>query len=124
MLDTQPQRGQRRAQFVDIIAGESRKLSARINEALRQYADALKATLTLEDMRATDLLEFARQRIADALGIPTVGKSETQLKIDIARAIDAAPDGQVAAAAAAVGGGSARSDIQAAGGGILEGVAE
>jgi len=60
---------QRRAQFIDIIASESRELSARINDALRQYADALKATLTLEDMRVADLLEFARQRISDTLGI-------------------------------------------------------
>ena len=60
---------QRRAQFVDIIASESRDLAARINDALHQYADALKATLMLEDVRVTDLLEFARQRIADALGI-------------------------------------------------------
>jgi len=60
---------QRRAQFVEIIASESRDLSARINDALQQYADALKATFTLEDVRVTDLLEFARQRITDALGI-------------------------------------------------------
>ena len=64
------------------------------------------------------------QRIADALGIPTVGKSETQLKIDIARAIDAAPDGQVAAAAAAVGVGSADADIKTLRGRILKALAE
>lgn len=60
---------QRRAQFVDIVASESRDLSAKINDALRQYADALKATLMLEDVRVTDLLEFARQRITGALGV-------------------------------------------------------
>ena len=60
---------QRRTQFIDIVAAESRALATTINDALREYADALKAALTLEDMRATDLLEFARQRIETALGV-------------------------------------------------------
>jgi len=51
------------------------------------------------------------QRVADALGISTPGKSETQLKIEIARAIDKAPDEKVTAAAAALGVGSADADI-------------
>ena len=42
--------------FAEIIAVESRILSRTINEALREYADALKAGLALEDMRAADLL--------------------------------------------------------------------
>ncbi len=58
----------RRAQFIDIIAAESRALSMTIDAALHEYADALKAALTLEDMRTADLLEFARQRIEVALG--------------------------------------------------------
>ena len=75
---------QRRAQFVDIIASESRALSGRINDALRQYADALKATLTLEDMRVADLLEFARQRISDALGIVTdIAEVDEQLWVRV-----------------------------------------
>lgn len=61
---------QRRAQFIDIVATESRALATTINEALREYADALKAALTLEDMRSKDLLEFARLRIETALGMP------------------------------------------------------
>jgi DNA polymerase III subunit epsilon len=60
---------QRRAQFIDIVVAESRTLSATINEALSQYADALKAGLALEDMRADDLLDFARARIEDLLGV-------------------------------------------------------
>jgi DNA polymerase-3 subunit epsilon len=61
----------RRTQFIDIIAAESRALSTTLNDALREYADALKAALRLEDMRVTDLLEFARLRIAGALGVAT-----------------------------------------------------
>ena len=60
---------QRRTQFIGIVAAESRALSDTINAALREYADALKAALTLEDMRAADLLEFARMRVEGALGI-------------------------------------------------------
>jgi len=61
---------QRRTQFIDIVATESRALATTINEALREYADALKAALTLEDIRSKDLLEFARLRIETALGMP------------------------------------------------------
>jgi len=61
----------RRTQFIDIIAAESRTLATTLNDALREYADALKAALRLEDMRVTDLLEFARLRIAGALGVAT-----------------------------------------------------
>ncbi|MGH8674041.1 MAG: exonuclease domain-containing protein [Burkholderiales bacterium] len=60
---------QKRAQFVGIVAAESRALADTINEALREYADALKATLTLEDVRAADLLEFARMRVEGALEV-------------------------------------------------------
>lgn len=60
---------QRRTQFIDIVAAESRALASTINDALREYADALKAALTLEDLRAADLLEFARLRIESVLGI-------------------------------------------------------
>jgi DNA polymerase-3 subunit epsilon len=76
--------GQRRARFVDIIVSEARELSGRINDALRQYADALKATLMLEDMRVADLLEFARQRISDALGITAdIGEVDEQLWVRV-----------------------------------------
>lgn len=51
------------------------------------------------------------QRVAEALGLPTAGKSEGQLKMDIARAIDQAPDEKVTAAAAALGVGSPDADV-------------
>jgi DNA polymerase-3 subunit epsilon len=62
---------QRRTQFIDIVSAESNALSVTINDALREYADALKAALRLEDVRVTDLLEFARLRIAGALDVAT-----------------------------------------------------
>ena len=59
----------RREQFVGIVAAEAAALSGTINEAMREHADALKAALQLEDLRATDLLEFARVRIAATLPV-------------------------------------------------------
>lgn len=66
--DMEPERQER---FVAIVADESRVLSNRLNEALREYADALKTHLSLEDMRAVELLEVACQRIATSLGVAT-----------------------------------------------------
>ncbi len=60
----------RRAQFVEIVAAESRVLTERLNTALSEYADALKGSLTLEDMRVVDLLTVVQRRIADAIGMP------------------------------------------------------
>lgn len=60
---------ERRARFIGIVASESAALATTINDALREYADALKAALTLEDMRTADLLEFARSRMQAVLGI-------------------------------------------------------
>jgi DNA polymerase III subunit epsilon len=60
---------QRRAQFIGIVATESAALAITINDAMREYADALKAALMLEDMRSADLLEFARARIKAVLGV-------------------------------------------------------
>lgn len=59
----------RRAGFVDIVAAESRRLSETLNDALRAYADALKGSLSLEDMRVLDLFSVARQRIEATLGV-------------------------------------------------------
>jgi DNA polymerase-3 subunit epsilon len=60
----------RRVQFTEIVADESRRLSAMINDALSEYADALKAGLALEDMLAADLLSVAQRRIETVLGLP------------------------------------------------------
>src|SRR6185436_4753799 len=58
-----------RARFTEIIATESRGLSETIDAALRAYADALKAGLSLEDMRLADLVSVARRRIDTLPGL-------------------------------------------------------
>jgi DNA polymerase-3 subunit epsilon len=60
---------ERRSHFVAIVAAESSSLSQKLNDALREYADALKASLSLEDIRVLDLLGVARQRVEAALAI-------------------------------------------------------
>jgi DNA polymerase-3 subunit epsilon len=71
---------ERRAQFVDIAVAEARVLTDRLNTALREYADALKGSLTLEDMRAVDLLAVVQRRIAEALQLPVaIEEAETDL---------------------------------------------
>jgi DNA polymerase-3 subunit epsilon len=75
----------RRVQFTEIVAAESRQVSAMINDALSEYADALKAGLALEDMRAADLLSVAQRRIEAVLGLPCgleQASDEIWIKID------------------------------------------
>jgi len=60
-----------RSRFTEIIAIESRGLSETIDEALREYADALKAGVSLEDMRLADLLSVVRRRIDALQGLAT-----------------------------------------------------
>jgi DNA polymerase-3 subunit epsilon len=61
----------RRTQFASIVAAEAGVLSGRLNAAMAEYADALKASLTLEDMSVGDLVSVARRRIETALELPT-----------------------------------------------------
>jgi DNA polymerase-3 subunit epsilon len=75
----------RRERFTAIVVDESRALSQSIDAALRQYADALKASLTLEDMRAVDLLGVARRRLEATLGMKVEGEDADEsiwLKVD------------------------------------------
>ncbi len=60
-----------RARFTEIVAAESRALSETLDDALREYADALKAGLTLEDMRLADLVSVTRRRIDSLSGLAT-----------------------------------------------------
>ncbi len=69
-------------------------------------------------------LRTREERVAGALGLTTTGKSEIQLKIDIARAIDTAPEEKVTAAAAAIGVGSGDADIKMMRERILKALAE
>ncbi len=64
-----------RTRFVDIVAAESRVVTERLNTALSEYADALKDSLTLEDMRVVDLLTVVQRRMADAVGTPATIES-------------------------------------------------
>lgn len=64
------------------------------------------------------------ERVAAALGLVTTGKGNVQLKIDIARAIDTAPDEKVTAAAAAIGVGAPDADIPTMRERILKALAE
>jgi len=59
----------RRKQFIDIIAAESTALSQSIQDTMRSYGEALKASLVLEDMRAVDLLRVAEGRLQAAVGV-------------------------------------------------------
>jgi DNA polymerase III subunit epsilon len=56
-----------RQRFAQIIAEESLTLSRSINEALSEYDDAINASMSLEDMRATDLITLALPRIGALL---------------------------------------------------------
>lgn len=58
-----------RARFTEIVAAESHVLSATIDEALREYADALKGGLALEDMRLADLVSVVSRRIGGLPGL-------------------------------------------------------
>jgi DNA polymerase-3 subunit epsilon len=60
-----------RARFTEIVAHESQSLSETIDAALGAYADALKASLSLEEMRLADLLSVIRRRIDSTEGIAT-----------------------------------------------------
>src|SRR5437667_2505185 len=74
-------------------------------EVERQISDEINA-MDVKDMRSRV------EKAAGALAIPTSGRSELQLKLDIARAVDKAGDDQVIAAAQAVGVYSSGADMQ------------
>lgn len=58
-----------RGTFIEIVAAEARVLTERLNTALTDYGDALKGGISLEDMRAVDLLAVAEQRLIASLGV-------------------------------------------------------
>jgi DNA polymerase-3 subunit epsilon len=56
-----------RGRFAGIIAEESARLSQTIDRALSEYADAIKASMVLEDMRAADVIAVAKRRLGALL---------------------------------------------------------
>jgi DNA polymerase III subunit epsilon len=56
-----------RARFAGIIAEESARLSQTIDRALGEYAEAIKASMVLEDMRAADVIAVSKRRLAALL---------------------------------------------------------
>src|SRR3989442_1658080 len=72
-----------RQRFAQIIAEESLILSRTINEALSEYASAIKASMALEDMRAADLITVAQPRIGALLRVQAVEVDENLwLRVD------------------------------------------
>jgi DNA polymerase III subunit epsilon len=72
-----------RQHFAQIIAEESLILSRTINEALSEYASAIKASMALEDMRAADLMTVALPRIGALLRAQAVEVDENLwLRVD------------------------------------------
>ena len=94
--------------------GEFQRGRMEIEREIRGQFSALPAS----DIRSRE------ERVAAALGLATAGRSDVQLKIDIARAIDTAPDSKVTSAAASIGVGSADADIPTMRERILKALAE
>lgn len=57
--------------FIAIIGDEAQRLSAKLDETVREFADSLRTEWPLEDMRGADLIAAARRRIETKLGLPT-----------------------------------------------------
>ncbi|HEX9278200.1 MAG TPA: exonuclease domain-containing protein [Casimicrobiaceae bacterium] len=72
-----------RQRFAQIIAEESLILSRTLNEALSEYAGAIKASMALEDMRAADLITVAQPRIGALLRVQAAEVDENLwLRVD------------------------------------------
>jgi DNA polymerase-3 subunit epsilon len=75
--------GAQRQRFAQIIAEESINLSKRIDQALGEYAEAIKASMVLEDMRAADLLAVARRRLGGVVRADTAeADDDLWLRVD------------------------------------------
>jgi len=59
------------SRFIGIIGDEARRLSAKLDETVGEFADSLRTEWPLEDMRGADLIAAARRRIESRLGLPT-----------------------------------------------------
>ena len=92
------------------------ELARGIGKALGEFR---RGKMEVERQISTELREIEvkdtrakTERAAVSLGVPPAGKSEMQLKLDIARAVDRATDEQIVAAARALGVYSSSADVQ------------
>jgi len=92
------------------------ELARGIGKALGEFR---RGKMEVERQISTELREIEVRdtrgkvdKAAGALGVASTGRSEMQLKIDVARAVDRAGDDQVVAAAQALGVYSSGADIQ------------
>ncbi len=92
------------------------ELARGIGKALGEFR---RGKMEVERQISTELREIEvkdtrakTETAAVSLGVPATGKSEMQLKLDIARAVDRATDEQIVAAARALGVYSSSADVQ------------
>ncbi|THF60526.1 3'-5' exonuclease [Pseudothauera rhizosphaerae] len=71
MLDYPDLQGELRERFSKVIRDEVQSMSARLDGAATEFADALKSRWPLEDMLGADLVAAAQRRIETLLGLPT-----------------------------------------------------
>ncbi len=71
MLDYPDLQGELRERFRKVIRDEVQSMSARLDGAATEFADALKSRWPLEDMLGADLLAAAQGRVEAVLGLPT-----------------------------------------------------
>jgi DNA polymerase-3 subunit epsilon len=76
---------ERQRAFVNIIDEETRKVSAKLDQTVREYADSLKTQWPLEEMAGTDLIQIVRRRIETKLNLETAADAMDErlwLKVD------------------------------------------
>ena len=71
LLDYPDMETEQRDRFVGIIRDEVDVMGRRLDRTVTEFADALKARWPLEDMLGVDLVQAARRRVEQKLGIPT-----------------------------------------------------
>ncbi len=71
------------SRFIGIIGDEARRLSAKLDQTVGEFADSLRTEWPLEDMRGADLIAAARRRIESKLGTPD--EARNRRRIDLAQ---------------------------------------
>lgn len=96
-----PQKLPEFARGIGRALGEFRRGKMEVEREITQEL----STMEVRDTRARI------EKAASALGLPSAGRSEMQLKLDVARAVDRASDEQVVSAAQAIGVYSSGADV-------------